>query len=78
MLYQNVSRLLHVQSGKQQIESYLEIITKEEFIAKAGHIMTQYAEYEGILINPSSGGVVEHDRKDEDENILRRAFSSTG
>ena len=40
--------------------------------------MTLYAEYEGILINPSSGGVVEHDRKDEDENILRRAFSSTG
>ena len=36
--------------------------------------MTLYAEYEGILINPSSGGVVEHDRKDEDENILRRAL----
>ena len=66
MLYYNVSRLLHVQSGKQQIESYLEIITKEEFIAKSEYIMTLYAEYEGILF-----------KKDEDENILRRAFSST-
>ena len=59
-----------------EISRIMEMITTDEYSGNEAKLTTLYEEYEGILINPTCGSVVEHDQYDEDESILRRISST--
>lgn len=51
----------------------INIIITDEFSKNADDLLSSYNNYNGTLLDPSYGLVVDHDIRDEDESILKKA-----
>ena len=54
-----------------KIAGLITIITAETFHNKEIQLLHEYREYSGTLLDPKYGTIVDHDIRDEDENLLQ-------